>query len=140
MGTNLHGNSDLSAIGSGACSNIRQASKVAPLPVSRCLQISSNQPQNKQITDVQDFVSRAVRSVEYQQNADHPFSAIYNCYVQCIFHLVRKRLEDDQNLIQLHSLERPFYRVLAAVIVKEDRASRNAKWFQYNLTSFHVYA
>ena len=83
---------------------------------------------------------KAVRSVECQQNADHPFSAIYNFYVQCIFHLVRKRLKDDQNLIQQPYLERPFYRVLAAVIVKEDRASRNAKWLQYNLTSFHVSA
>ena len=62
-----------------------------------------------------------------QQNADHQFSGIYNCCVQCIFHLVRKRLEDDQNLIQLHSIERQFYRILAACIVKGYWASRNAK-------------
>ena len=61
------------------------------------------------------------------KSADHPFSGIYNCCVQCIFHLVRKRLKDDQNLIQLHSLERPFYRILATGIVKEYLASRNAK-------------
>ena len=92
--------------------------------VSRCLQISRNQPQNKQITDIQDIGYRAVQSVECQQNADHQFSAIYNSYVQCIIHLVRKRLKDDPNLIQLHSIERPFYRILAAGIVKEDWASR----------------
>ena len=61
------------------------------------------------------------------RNAFHQFSGIYNCYVQCIFHLVRKRLEDDQNLIQLHSIERQFYRILAACIVKGYWASRNAK-------------
>ena len=54
-----------------------------------------------------------------QKNADHPFSAIYNSCVQCIIHLVRKRLKDDQNLIQQPYLERPFCSVLAAVIVKE---------------------
>ena len=117
--TNLHGNSDLVAIGSSACSNIRQASKIALLAVCGGIQISHNQPQNKQITDVQDFVYKPVRSVECRQNADHPFSAIYNSYVQCIFHLVRKRLKDDQNLIQQPYLERPFYGILAAGIVKE---------------------
>ena len=74
------------------------------------------------------------------KSAYHQFSGIYNCYVQCIFHLVRKRLKDDQNLIQQPYLERPFYRILAADIVKEYWVSRNSKWLQYNLTSFHVSA
>jgi len=43
------------------------------------------------------------------------------------FHLVRKRLEDDQNIIQLPYLEHPFYRILAAGIAKEYWASRNPK-------------
>ena len=95
--TNLHGNSDLSANDSAACSDIRQVSKIAPLPVCGGHQISSNQPQNKQITDIQDIVYRAVQSVECQQNADHQFSAIYNCCVQCIIHLVRKKLKTFKN-------------------------------------------
>ncbi len=91
--TNLHGNNDLSANGSGACSNIRQASKIALLAVCGGIQISHNQPQNKQITDVQDFVYKPVRSVECRQNADHQFSAIYNSYVQCIFLLSGRGLK-----------------------------------------------
>ena len=43
------------------------------------------------------------------------------------FSLVRKRLKDDQNLIQQPYLERPFYGILAAGIVKEYLASRTAK-------------
>jgi len=43
------------------------------------------------------------------------------------FSLVRKRLKDDQNLIQQPYLERPFYRILVAGIAKEYWASRNTK-------------
>jgi len=115
----LHGNNDLSAIDSVACPNIRQASNIAPMMICGGIQISHNQPQNKQITDVQDFVYKPVRSVEFQQNAYHPFSDIYNCYVQCIFHLGRKKLKDIKTLIQQPYLERPFYGILTAGIAKE---------------------
>ena len=60
-------------------------------------------------------------------NADHPFSGIYNFYVQCIIHLVRKRIKDIKTLIQQPYLELQFYRILVADIVKEYWASHNSK-------------
>lgn len=125
--TNLHGNSNLSAMGSGACPTSGGPVKSHHCRFAAAIKYPVISHKTNKLLMYNLLCIGLSNPLNASKNAYHQFSDIYNCYVQCIFHLVRKRLKDDPNLIQLHSIERPFYRILAAGIVKEDWASRNAK-------------